>query len=163
MIKSWLVARLVRHYWHELSRTYFKMMYFDCSLAQTSDLQIIYRIIRYLSVRLMTFKYFIIRYYTDKRCQKRTEICKNCKLKHTRNDFWTWNLSDFFVKLDTKIPIFWIILATEKNKKRIVPSKEVIKSDLTIRFSVVDLVGKEVWLVDFFLKCGFFQRLKSEK
>ena len=54
-------------------------------------------------------------------------------------------------------------LATEKNKKRIVPSLDVTKSDLTIGFSVVDLVGKEVWLVDFFLKCGFFQRLKSEK
>ena len=54
-------------------------------------------------------------------------------------------------------------MATEKNKKRIVPSLDVIKSDLTIGFSVVDLVGKEVWLVDFFLKCGFFQRLKSEK
>jgi len=59
--------------------------------------------------------------------------------------------------------IIMLRMATEKNKKRIVPSKEVIKSDLTIRFSVVDLVGKEVWLVDFFLKCGFFQRLKSEK
>ena len=54
-------------------------------------------------------------------------------------------------------------MATEKNKKPIVPPHEVIISDFTIGFSVVDLVGNEVWLVIFFLKCGFFQRLKSEK
>ena len=52
----------------------------------------------------------------------------------------------------------------QKNKKkRIVPSPEVTKSDFTIGFSVVDLVGKEVWLVDLILKCRVFQRLKSEK
>ena len=55
------------------------------------------------------------------------------------------------------------ILATEKNKKRIVPSPEVTISDFTIGFSVVDLVEKEVWLVDLSLECWFFQRLKSEK
>ena len=54
-------------------------------------------------------------------------------------------------------------MATEKNKKRIVTPSYVTKSDFTIGFSVVDLVENEVWLVDFFLKCGFFQRLKSEK
>ena len=54
-------------------------------------------------------------------------------------------------------------MATEKNKKRIVPSPEVTISDFTIGFSVVDLVEKEVWLVDLSLECGFFQRLKSEK
>ena len=55
------------------------------------------------------------------------------------------------------------VMATEKNKKRIVPSPEVTISDFTIGFSVVDLVEKEVWLVDLFLKYGFFQRLKPEK
>ena len=55
------------------------------------------------------------------------------------------------------------IMATEKNKKPIVPPHEVTISDFTIGFSVVDLVENEVWLVDIFLKCGFFQRLKSEK
>ena len=40
-------------------------------------------------------------------------------------------------------------MATEKNKKRIVPSLDVTKSDFTIGISVVDLVGKEVWLLDF--------------
>ena len=65
--------------------------------------------------------------------------------------------------LDTKKPIPETkshernTMATEKNKKRIVPSPDVTKSDLTIGFSVVDLVEKEVWLVDFFLKCGFFR------
>ena len=54
-------------------------------------------------------------------------------------------------------------MATEKNKKPIVPPHEVTISDFTIGFSVVDLVENEVWLVDIFLKCGFFQRLKSEK
>ena len=54
-------------------------------------------------------------------------------------------------------------MATEKNKKLIVPSKEVTKSDFTIGFSVIDLVENEVWLVDFLLECRFFQRLKSEK
>ena len=54
-------------------------------------------------------------------------------------------------------------LATEKNKKRILPSLDVTKSDFTIGFSVADFVGKEVWLVDLLLKCGIFQRLKSEK
>ena len=33
-----------------------------------------------------------------------------------------------------------LVLATEKNKKRIVPSLDVTKSDFTIGFSVVDLV-----------------------
>ena len=54
-------------------------------------------------------------------------------------------------------------MATEKNKKPIVPPHEVTISDFTIGFSVVDLVGNEVWLVIFLLKCEFFQRLKSEK
>ena len=47
-------------------------------------------------------------------------------------------------------------LATEMNKNRIVLSREVTISNFTIGISVVDLVGKEVWLVDLFLKCGFF-------
>ena len=51
----------------------------------------------------------------------------------------------------------------KKNKKLIIPSKEVTKSDFTIEFSVIDLVENEVWLVDFLLECRFFQRLKSEK
>ena len=51
----------------------------------------------------------------------------------------------------------------KKNKKRIVPSLDVTKSDFKIGFSVVDLVENEVWLMDLFLKCGIFQRLKSEK
>jgi hypothetical protein len=42
-------------------------------------------------------------------------------------------------------------MATEKNKKRIVPSLDVTKSDLTIGFSVVDLVEKEVWLALFWV------------
>ena len=46
-------------------------------------------------------------------------------------------------------------LATEMNKNRIVLSREVTISDFTIGLSVVDSVGKEVWLVDLFLKCGF--------
>ena len=46
-------------------------------------------------------------------------------------------------------------LATEKNKKRIVPSLDVTKSDFTIGFSVIDLVEKEVWLVDFSWNVGF--------
>ena len=54
-------------------------------------------------------------------------------------------------------------MATEKNKKPIIPPHEVTISDFTIGFSVVDLVENEVWLVIFFFKCGFFQRLKSEK
>ena len=47
------------------------------------------------------------------------------------------------------------ILATEKNKKRIVPSLDVTKSDFTVGFSVIDLVEKEVWLVDFSWNVGF--------
>ena len=35
--------------------------------------------------------------------------------------------------------------------------------DFIIGFSIVDLVEKQVRLVDLFLKCGVFQRLKSEK
>ena len=48
-------------------------------------------------------------------------------------------------------------MATEKNKKRIVPSPDVTKSDFTIGFSVIDLVEKEVWLVDFSWNVGFFR------
>ena len=66
-----------------------------------------------------------------------------------------WNLARLYV--------IRFIIATEKNKKRIVQSLDVTKSEITIRFSVVDLVVKQVWLVNFFLKCGIFQRLKSEK
>ena len=54
-------------------------------------------------------------------------------------------------------------MATEKNKKRIVPSPDVTKADFTIGFRVVDLVENEVWLVHFLLECMFFQRLKFEK
>ena len=53
-----------------------------------------------------------------------------------------------------------MLLATEKNKKRIVPSLDVTKSDFTVGFSVVDLVENEVWLVDLFLKCGFFSEVE---
>ena len=77
-------------------------------------------------------------------------------------------LQDFKVRLenillmtDLKEPSY--IMATEKNKKPIVTPHEVTISDFTIGFSVVDLVGNEVWLGIFFLKCGFFPRLKSEK
>ena len=47
-------------------------------------------------------------------------------------------------------------LATEMNKNRIVLSREVTISNFTIGFGPVDLVGKEVWLVALFLKCGVF-------
>ena len=50
------------------------------------------------------------------------------------------------------------VLATEK--KRIVPSLDVTKSDFTIGFSVVDLVRKEVWLVDFFLEMWGFSEVE---
>ena len=46
-------------------------------------------------------------------------------------------------------------MATEKNKKPIVPSPDVTKSDFTIGFSVVDLAENEVWLVDFSWNVGF--------
>ena len=54
-------------------------------------------------------------------------------------------------------------LATEMNKNRIVLSREVTISNFTIGFGPVDLVGKEVWLVALFLKCGVFSEwnLKS--
>ena len=54
-------------------------------------------------------------------------------------------------------------MATEKNKKRIVPSLDVTKSDFTIGFSVVDLVENKAWLVDFSWNVGFFRarNLKS--
>ena len=44
-----------------------------------------------------------------------------------------------------------VVMATEKNKKRIVPSLDVTKSDFTIGFSVVDLVEK-VWFGGFVLE-----------
>ena len=69
------------------------------------------------------------------------------------------NCFSAFKKYDSRVDA----LATEKNKKPIVPPHEVTISDLTIGFSVVDLVENEVWLVIFFFKRGFFQRLKSEK
>ena len=51
-------------------------------------------------------------------------------------------------------------LATEKNKKPIVPPHEVAISDFTIRLSVVDLVGNEVWLVIFFLEMWIFSEVE---
>ena len=49
-----------------------------------------------------------------------------------------------------------ISIGDQKNKKRIVPSPDVTKSDFTIGFRVVDLVENEVWLVNFLLEYRFF-------
>ena len=52
-----------------------------------------------------------------------------------------------------------ISIGDQKNKKRIVPSPDVTKSDFTIGFSVVDLVKNEVWLVHFLLECRDFSEV----
>ena len=52
-----------------------------------------------------------------------------------------------------------ISIGDQKNKKRIVPSPDVTKSDFTIGFSVVDLVKNEVWLVNFLLECRDFSEV----
>ena len=63
------------------------------------------------------------------------------------------------MRMENGVPI----MGTEKNKNCIVLSPGVTISDFTIGFRIVDLVGKEVWLVDLFLKCRFFRgwNLKS--
>ena len=61
----------------------------------------------------------------------------------------------FLDRLKAYYPKLGVPMAPEKSKRRIVPSAEIIISDFTIGFSVVDWMENEVWLVDFLLECWF--------
>ena len=37
---------------------------------------------------------------------------------------------------------------------------EVIKSNFNIRFSIVDLVGNKIWLMDVLLSCRFLRKVR---
>ena len=69
---------------------------------------------------------------------------------------FSWKASEMFLdRLKAYYPKLGVPMAPEKSKRRIVPSAEIIISDFTIGFSVVDWMENEVWLVDFLLECWF--------
>ena len=49
-----------------------------------------------------------------------------------------------------------------KNINSIVSPLEVIKSDFINRFSIVDLVGNKIWIMDFLLFCCFLRKVRCQ-